>query len=147
MAHQHEEALDRALIVVRRFAAAEGGRWRSLAEFLAEVRQDPLDLRRRPAEDMLRAWPPAEQATLFLVALYPRVVLCEIAGQFPVEQQGQLYRVGLQAGEEAFRLAAMLEDPAAAAFVRNVMARGYYELCDLETARAATTRPWASAAR
>src|SRR5262249_19417368 len=91
-------------------------RWSALARFLAEVRQEPLDFKRQPPEGMLTAWLPAEQATLSLVVLYPRLALCELAGQFPLEEQEPVCQIGLQAGEQALGLAATLQDPAATAF-------------------------------
>src|SRR5262249_53423919 len=82
MAHQHEAALDAAIGLV-------GGR-PPLASFLSAVRAAPFDARRRLPEALAGATEAPEQLTLRLVLLYPRLVLCEFAKQFPLDQQEQL---------------------------------------------------------
>jgi hypothetical protein len=159
MAHQHLPALDAAVGLVSRQATSkagsegnwwrrlvnlgrptklgskEGDRWSTLARFLAEVRQNPLNPRQQLSKDLLTVWSPTEQVTLGLVMLFPRVALCELAGQYPIEDQERLYRVGLQSAAEAFDLAVRLQDPAAAAFFGDNIGRGCQGLHALEAAR------------
>ncbi|HEY1189480.1 MAG TPA: tetratricopeptide repeat protein [Gemmata sp.] len=127
MAHQHKAALDAAIVLVEGQAA--------LAAFLNAVREEPLDPAREPPEELFASLAPPEQMTLYLVLLYPRLALCEMAGQFPLDQQDRLYRIGLESGERACQVAQTLEDRALHAFSRNVMAGGFQEVNDLEAAR------------
>jgi tetratricopeptide (TPR) repeat protein len=144
LAHQHQPALDAALDVVRRRADPPEGRWRELAEFLTRVREDPFDPRHPPPERFLAGSSAEEQATLYLLTLNPRAALCEFAAEAPVEQQEQLFQIGLEAVEEACQAAAFLEDRASQAFFRGVQARGFQEVRQLEAARASYQEALAS---
>src|SRR4051794_648740 len=79
MAHQHDAALDAAIGLVRGQS--------QLAAFLAAVREDPLDFEREPPEELASSMAPVERMTLSLLLLNPRLALCEMAGQYPIEQQ------------------------------------------------------------
>jgi tetratricopeptide (TPR) repeat protein len=135
MAHQHPLALEAALALARREAVRPGGHWAVLADFLADVARDLLSPERDLPEELAQGWPRPEQATLFLLFLYPRVALCEMAAEAPVEMQEALLRVGLEAGEQACGLVGTPRDAAVAAFFRSVLARGHLELRQLEAAR------------
>jgi tetratricopeptide (TPR) repeat protein len=155
MAHRHEAALDRAILVAERLAARDGHPWRRLlnwaiyglaarqrrlwimlTDFLAEVRLDPFDLEREPSEEMLAAWSGADHATLILLVLYPRVALCERAAGAVLAVQDQMLYLGLEAGEQAYELTEMVGDAAAGAFFRSALARGYRELSKWDKAQA-----------
>jgi CHAT domain-containing protein len=135
IAHRYDVALEAAVNLVSRRAAREGGRWRQLADFLADVRTEPISFERELPRELQDGWPDAEQMTLLLLGLYPRVALCELAAEAPVERQESLLEAGIQAGEQACQLAERLEDGAVWAFFRRMMARGYRELGQLEAAR------------
>ena len=132
LAHQHQPALVEAVAVARRTAHAAGS---DLADFLEAVRQAPFDFERDLTPTLSQLCGPEEQATLDLLVLYPRLALCEYAVQFPPEQRGQLFRIGLEAAEQSCQVAATLRDEALRAFSRNVQARGFQEQRQLEEAR------------
>jgi CHAT domain-containing protein/tetratricopeptide (TPR) repeat protein len=127
LAHQHEAALDAAMGLVP-------GHTR-LAAFLTAVRENPIDFDRESPDELLATLASPEQMTLFLLLLYPRLALCEIADQYPIKQQHQLYRIGLESAERACQLAQALEDQAVHAFCCSVMARASYEVRNLEASR------------
>ncbi len=132
LAHQLRPALEAAVAVARRSAARTGP---ALAEFLESVLREPIDPQRELSEKVLTACDPEGQATLFLLVLFPRLALCELATQFPPERREQLLRIGLQAAEQACQVAAMLQDRAVAACCRGFQARGYVESGQREAAR------------
>jgi CHAT domain-containing protein len=156
LAHRHEAALDAAIELVSERAGRQGGlwsalgaaiglvsrrtgggrgQWPALGAFLVAVRENPLDLKRQASAEMVRACTPGDQATLSLLLLDPRAALCEMAMQFPAQHQDRLLEVGIQAAEQACQVAGMLEDGAAEAFFRVMLARGLQEARRLEAAR------------
>ncbi|HKI36229.1 MAG TPA: CHAT domain-containing tetratricopeptide repeat protein [Gemmataceae bacterium] len=135
MAHQHEPALDAAIAVLRRQQEAATERWHEVGEFLTQVREEPLDPSREPSEELMAALPREGQLTLYLLILYPRMALCEMASQYPVEQQDGLFDMGLQAAEQAGQVAEALQDEALVSFFKVTVARGLQELRQLEAAR------------
>jgi hypothetical protein len=119
MAHQqHQPALDQAIALVQHYAESgrrephrslwswfssrrrpvtgggENDRWRLLAAFLVDVRREPLENDRKQPEELGDGWSNAEHATILLLILYPRVAMCQLAGQAPLEMQEQLVHPG-----------------------------------------------------
>ncbi|HKI36446.1 MAG TPA: CHAT domain-containing tetratricopeptide repeat protein [Gemmataceae bacterium] len=136
MAHQHKPALDAAIAVVRGEQASATKRWRQLVAFLSQVRDEPFNRDREVSEELVKTLPHEGQLTLLLLRLFPRMALCETAGQFPVEEQDGLFDTGLQAAKQAVQIAAALQDEALVAFCKVNLAGGLQELRQLEAARA-----------
>src|SRR5262245_32266271 len=111
MAHQeYTPALDAAIAAVGRRAAQQNEPWQSLATFLAEVQEDPLDPSREPPRELVEGLAAEGEAVLVLLLLYPRMALCEMAGRAPVEQQDWLYHIGLDAAKQAADVGRRLQD-------------------------------------
>ena len=149
MAHQHEPALDAAVVVARRC-----GKKGDFLQFLDAVRKHPIDFEREPSNALLEACDPEEVTTLFLLVLYTGMALCDPAVQDPPEQRGQLILSGLKAAKQACQVATNLRDRALHAFCLFAQARGHLEMRDLEEARrtasarrVSTAGPWTRRSR
>lgn len=137
LVHQHNGALSRALEIVRVRAEEQGGRWRPLVELLQDVQRAPLSLERQPSPgwDSLE-WSREERATLDLLLLYPKAVLCETATAYPASMQTLLLRTGIEAAEQICALAGDLGDDATRAFFLRLIAHAHLTLQRFEEARA-----------
>ena len=134
IAHQHEAALEAAVACVRRRVLAGEERLQPLLTYLDEVKSAPLGPRHQPPGAVTSRLSETERLTLLLVAIYPQAALCEMALGAPPELQAQLLRLGFEAAERAAQVGLAAGDQAVAAFFLSVLARGRYEVRQMENA-------------
>jgi hypothetical protein len=135
MAHQYEAALARAIGLVTARADAEEGRWRTLANFLADVHREPISFERQPPDLDWEEWAPEQQVTLGVTLLYPAAAMCELARQAPLERQAALFRLGIESATQAQQFAESIVDVALQAFLLVMQAHGLREMRQFEAAR------------
>ncbi|MCA9047636.1 MAG: hypothetical protein KDA89_02845, partial [Planctomycetaceae bacterium] len=127
----HMPAVDAAIDVLHSRHFGTG--FAVLRTWLTEFRDSPLQPR-EPCDTESLDLPQAEQIALTLVQTWPFVALCEMAGQFPPDQQTQLFQMGQQTAELWLKLSEVTDDAALAATAHSFLANSHDELRNLESA-------------
>ncbi|MEO0445819.1 MAG: tetratricopeptide repeat protein, partial [Verrucomicrobiota bacterium] len=130
-----DESREAARKILGGFARKEEA-WRPLHESVETFLGAPTDPSWEPPEE-LPDLSQSEKVTLVIVQLFPRMALCEMAGQFPPEQQSQLYQMGFQAAEQVKKLGNAIGDLPLVVFSCAMQARGFQECRQLERSREA----------
>jgi tetratricopeptide (TPR) repeat protein len=105
-----------------------------LAEYAAALRDNPSQSWELP-KGLLASCNAEECATLLLVALTPRVLLCHAAMQAHIAMRRDLFDIGLKAGEHALEVARGLGDAALEQLYDEYIAGALWQLDRPEEAR------------
>ncbi len=136
MVHElHAPALDRAIDLVRNHASAGGALWPALTEFLEDVHQEPVSFERPSPQLPFDELDDEEQATLVLLLLFPRILLCASNTQIASESQFDVFQTGIETVDLASEIARNLGDSPVMAFLNEFKARALYKSKDLESAQ------------
>ena len=129
----HMPAIDAAIEIVR---SHDGNQ--ALTDYLVAFRDEPIQPREAPSLDA-DSLNQHQQVALFLVSSFPMVALCEFAGQFPLNQQTQMYEMGLQTSEQWLGAAKLIEDKSLEAIAHGFRANAFRDLGQGEAAVASFT--------
>jgi CHAT domain-containing protein/tetratricopeptide (TPR) repeat protein len=130
----HQPALDAAIALLRKQRGRKNAA--RLVKLLTAVRTSPLNPPDELLATLFRETKGAEQATLLMIAFFPRATLCEMADAVPSEQREEALRKGIEAADQIVSLGHSLGDLLIQARFRIVQANGYRSAHQFDQAEA-----------